>query len=227
MTRVDGPRRRGRGHGARRATCRRRRSTSASARCRTTRRSRPPPSVSCRTTARCSPASATRGSTSNLGVFDLLGVPPADNNTPDSTAGFNVHSIAIEVPIASLTQQRIAARRPPATANAVIGVWSTASRPSVTSARRRAGAALEPAACRSRGSVSRSSTRSSSRAARRTRSTRSSRRRMRAALPFVLDPEVPKLLSAALRHPVARRAARRPRDDLPDGHSRAESAART
>jgi hypothetical protein len=67
----------------------------------------------------------------NLGVFDLLGVPPADNNTPDSTAGFNVHSIAIEVPIAALTRSK--ARPASATASdAVIGVWSTASRPSVT-----------------------------------------------------------------------------------------------
>jgi hypothetical protein len=67
----------------------------------------------------------------NLGVFDLLGVPPADNDTPDSTAGFNVHSIAIEVPIASLTNN---ASRPttPNDSSAVIGVWSTASRPSVT-----------------------------------------------------------------------------------------------
>ena len=67
----------------------------------------------------------------NLGVFDLLGVPPADNNTPDSTAGFNVHSIALEVPIASLTNN---GSRPTAAGDpaAVIGVWSTASRPSIT-----------------------------------------------------------------------------------------------
>ena len=67
----------------------------------------------------------------NLGVFDLLGVPPADNDTPDSTAGLNVHSIAIEVPITALTANGL---RPasPAAGNAVIGVWSTASRPSVT-----------------------------------------------------------------------------------------------
>lgn len=67
----------------------------------------------------------------NLGVFDLLGVPPADTFTPDSTAGMNVHSIAIEVPIAMLTAN---GARPSSTsdATAVIGVWSTASRPSVT-----------------------------------------------------------------------------------------------
>ncbi len=66
------------------------------------------------------------------GVFDLLGVPPADTAVVDGLAGVNVHSIAIEVPITSLTS---GGSRPGATtsANAVIGVWSTASRPSVTS----------------------------------------------------------------------------------------------
>jgi uncharacterized protein DUF4331 len=66
------------------------------------------------------------------GVFDLLGVPPADQNDVDGLAGANVHSIAIEVPIASLTRS---GTRPSSAsaADAVIGVWSTASRPSVTS----------------------------------------------------------------------------------------------
>ena len=68
----------------------------------------------------------------NLNLFDLLAVPPADTNNFDSLAGFNVHSIAIEVPIASLTANgsRPTSATDPA---AVIGVWSTASRPSVTS----------------------------------------------------------------------------------------------
>jgi hypothetical protein len=67
----------------------------------------------------------------NLGVFDLLSVPPVDSNTPDSTAGLNVHSIAIQVPIEQLTSNR---RRPgaPTDANAVIGVWSTSSRRAIT-----------------------------------------------------------------------------------------------
>ena len=39
----------------------------------------------------------------DLNVFDLLAVPPADTNNSDSLAGFNVHTIAIEVPITSLT----------------------------------------------------------------------------------------------------------------------------
>lgn len=68
----------------------------------------------------------------DLNVFDLLAVPPADTNNSDSLAGFNVHSIAIEVPIAQLTAN---GARPTSASdsNAVIGVWSTASRPSVTS----------------------------------------------------------------------------------------------
>src|SRR6185503_12150499 len=36
----------------------------------------------------------------DLNVFDLLAVPPADNNNFDGLAGKNVHTIAIEVPIA-------------------------------------------------------------------------------------------------------------------------------
>jgi hypothetical protein len=67
----------------------------------------------------------------DLNVFDLLAVPPADTDNSDSLAGYNVHTIALEVPIASVTAS---GTRPsdPADPNAVIGVWSTASRPSVT-----------------------------------------------------------------------------------------------
>jgi Domain of unknown function (DUF4331) len=67
----------------------------------------------------------------DLNVFDLLAVPPADTNNSDSLAGFNVHTIAIEVPITHLTSTGL---RPNSASDptAVIGVWSTASRPSVT-----------------------------------------------------------------------------------------------
>jgi hypothetical protein len=67
----------------------------------------------------------------DLNVFDLLAVPPVDTNNSDSLAGFNVHTIAIEVPITSLTGN---GSRPTMVTdpNAVLGVWSTASRPSVT-----------------------------------------------------------------------------------------------
>jgi hypothetical protein len=68
----------------------------------------------------------------DLNVFDLLAVPPADTRNFDALAGFNVHTIAIEVPISTLTAN---GARPSSSSdpNAVIGVWSTASRPSVTS----------------------------------------------------------------------------------------------
>ncbi len=67
----------------------------------------------------------------DLNVFDLLAVPPADTNNQDSLAGFNVHTIAIEVPITVLTSSGL---RPSSASDptAIIGVWSTASRPSVT-----------------------------------------------------------------------------------------------
>ncbi len=67
----------------------------------------------------------------DLNVFDLLAVPPADVSNSDSLAGYNVHTIAIEVPISMLTAN---GSRPasPSDPNAVIGVWSTANRPSVT-----------------------------------------------------------------------------------------------
>lgn len=67
----------------------------------------------------------------DLNVFDLLAVPPVDVDNSDSLAGFNVHSIALEVPIASLTASggRPSSATDP---NAIIGVWSTASRPTVT-----------------------------------------------------------------------------------------------
>jgi hypothetical protein len=67
----------------------------------------------------------------DLDVFDLLAVPPADTDNSDSLAGYNVHSIAIELPIAALTST---GTRPasPTDPGAIIGVWSTSSRPSLT-----------------------------------------------------------------------------------------------
>ncbi len=71
----------------------------------------------------------------DLGIFDLLGV--GSGQIEDSTAGFNVSTLAIQVPIAQLTRNGM---RPsgPNDPNAVIGVWATASRPAV--ATRSAGA---------------------------------------------------------------------------------------
>ena len=67
----------------------------------------------------------------DLNVFDLLAVPPADADNSDSLAGYNVHTIAIEIPIEQLTANGL---RPQSMSdpNAVLGIWSTASRPSVT-----------------------------------------------------------------------------------------------
>jgi uncharacterized protein DUF4331 len=61
----------------------------------------------------------------DLAVFDLLGV--GSGQAEDSTAGFNVSTLAIQMPIAALTRGGTM----PASAgdpNAVIGVWATTSR---------------------------------------------------------------------------------------------------
>lgn len=66
----------------------------------------------------------------DLQVFDLLtlrkqkppiGYQPGPNKPVDGLAGFNVHSIAIQVPIARLLKN--------AGNNTVLGVWATSSRP--------------------------------------------------------------------------------------------------
>lgn len=61
----------------------------------------------------------------DLGIFDLLGV--GSGAVEDSTAGFNVSSLAIQMPIEALTR---GGSRPTGAgdSNAVIGVWATASR---------------------------------------------------------------------------------------------------
>jgi hypothetical protein len=63
----------------------------------------------------------------------LTAAQDADDNTntaPDFVSGFNVNTIAIEVPIAMLTRTgtRVAASNPAAT----IGLWGTTSRPRIT-----------------------------------------------------------------------------------------------
>ena len=130
----------------------------------------------------------------DLNVFDLLGVPPGDTNNADSLAGYNVHAIAIEVPIAMLTANgsRPSSSNDP---NAVIGIWSTASRPSTTVRKdgdeksqgtmiqvSRLGQPLVNEVVIPRGAKDLFNSLEPTEDA--------------AALPFVLDPEVPKLLSA-------------------------------
>jgi hypothetical protein len=144
----------------------------------------------------------------DLNVFDLLAVPPADNDNSDSLAGFNVHSLILEVPIASVTAN---GTRPsnPADPNAIIGVWSTASRPSTTVRKdgsemhngnyvqvSRLGQPLVNEVVIPRGVKDAFNSLKPTGDA--------------AALPFVLDPEVPKLLSAlfGIQSPPA------PRNDL-------------
>ncbi len=62
------------------------------------------------------------------GVFDTLKLKSiAATGGVDSTAGFNVNTIAIEVPIQSLTRDGLSPNSPTAS-NAVIGVWATSSR---------------------------------------------------------------------------------------------------
>ena len=61
----------------------------------------------------------------DLAIFDLLGV--GSGRVEDSTAGFNVSSLAIQVPKSALARNR-ATPTSATDPNAIIGVWSTASR---------------------------------------------------------------------------------------------------
>lgn len=64
-------------------------------------------------------------------VFDTLNLSSVlSSGGTDTTAGFNVSTIAIEVPIQALTRGGTVPSGPTAS-NAVIGVWATAGRPGV------------------------------------------------------------------------------------------------
>jgi len=144
----------------------------------------------------------------DLNVFDLLAVPPADINNTDSLAGYNVHSIAIEVPISMLTANGTTPTSA-ADPNAVIGIWSTASRPSTT--------VRKPGDQKSQGATIQVS-RLGNPLVNEVVIPRGVKDIFNglepvddaAALPYVLDPEVPKLLSAlfGIQSPAA------PRNDL-------------
>jgi len=144
----------------------------------------------------------------DLNVFDLLAVPPADVNNTDSLAGYNVHTIAIEVPIAMVTSNG-AAPSSASDPHAVIGIWSTVSRPSTT-VRKDQGA-------KSQGTTIQVS-RLGNPLVNEVVIPRAAKDIFNgldpvddaAALPYVLDPEVPKLLSAlfGIQSPAA------PRNDL-------------
>jgi hypothetical protein len=144
----------------------------------------------------------------DLNVFDLLAVPPADINNFDALAGKNVHTIALEVPMSELT--RTGAN--PSSASdpaAIIGIWSTASRPNVTNRGNgrekhnnsyvqvsRLGQPLVNEVVIPLGSKDAFNALEPKQDA--------------AALPFVLDPEVPKLLLALFQIP----SPPAPRNDL-------------
>jgi hypothetical protein len=68
----------------------------------------------------------------DLGVFDALNLrsTTSESGGIDSTKGYNVSTIAIEVPVQELTRSGAVPAGPTA-ADAVIGVWATASRKSV------------------------------------------------------------------------------------------------
>jgi hypothetical protein len=61
------------------------------------------------------------------GVFDTLNLPVTATGGIDSTAGFNVNTLALEVPIEALTRGGTVPSGPTAN-NAVIGIWATSSR---------------------------------------------------------------------------------------------------
>jgi len=64
----------------------------------------------------------------DLGVFDLLGI--GSGGVESSTDGFNVSTIALQVPIRDLTRNS-AKPSGPNDPNGIIGIWSTSSRPAV------------------------------------------------------------------------------------------------
>jgi hypothetical protein len=64
----------------------------------------------------------------DLAIFDLLGV--GSGEVGDSTAGFNVSSLALQVPIRDLSKTGTLPAGP-SDLNGIIGVWTTTSRPAV------------------------------------------------------------------------------------------------
>lgn len=63
-------------------------------------------------------------------LTDVQDADDASNFAPDTVSGFNVNTIAIELPIATITQG--GARHAATDPRAVIGAWGTTSRPRIT-----------------------------------------------------------------------------------------------
>ncbi len=68
-------------------------------------------------------------------AFDLLkirpGAPGNNSNGKDALAGYNVHSIALQIPKGDLTRNGNS-NPPPNDSNAIVGIWATTSRRSTT-----------------------------------------------------------------------------------------------
>ena len=88
-------------------------------------------------------------------TFDAINIRKGTGNAgggKDDLAGYNVHSIVLQVPEADVTRDGKASptpRRP----NAVVGVWSSTERPRVAGQRRRRATARAKAARRDDGEV--------------------------------------------------------------------------
>ena len=161
----------------------------------------------------------------DLGIFDLLGV--GAGQVEDSTAGFNVSTLAIQVP-----SRRADARRLDAERRRAIPTPSSACgrrRAAVRRATLRAGAQITYSGALVQ--VSRLGNPLVNEAvidlARKDAFNGIEPTRDAVALDRVTDPEVPKLLKPDLRRRVAAGAAQRSGDDLPDRHPRPEPAGRT
>ncbi len=153
-------------------------------------------------------------------IFDLLQL-----RSPgvDGTAGKNVHSIAIEVPISRLTRDG-STPTDPDDRKAVLGVWSSASRPIFSVLPRGGGAPIGvpvfgiPVAQQ----VSRLGMPLVNEVviplSHKDRFNASHPREDAQFLDFVLDPEVPRLLNLLVRSRGSSRTARRPGGGFSDGH---------
>ena len=149
----------------------------------------------------------------DLRVFDLLYGGDLSEVGQDTLAGYNVNTIALQVPFkdVALNERRRSATRSSASGPPPSGQRVRMADGGVV---RRLGAGLpagQPAGQRGR----------RARPGSRTPSTRSARTRtpaIPAVVKRVTDPEVPKLIEAIYRLPAPADAAQRPGGDLPDRH---------
>jgi hypothetical protein len=126
-------------------------------------------------------------------LFDTINLASiGSTGGTDTTAGFNVHTIAIEVPVQMLTRNS-AAPTDPMDANAVIGVWSTVDRGTLNDKGRQVGPFTQVSRLGSplvNEVVIPLGTKDAFNA--------STPKNDSSAAPFVLDPQLPKLIQAVL-----------------------------